>query len=378
VSGGEAFNIYFNQSQRIITSDIDTKFVPVLKGFENLQAIKLYMWNLLGQHAKRLDTIIKNRIRAQLCSSRVGRLLGISVNSKGPWVTRRYTLIPKKRHSLTKTNVSPENVLIDVELFALDLRLNYFSPLKKRVIRTNLGGILDIAMMRPGEIGYEVEIGRNQGVQYTNRRTGKIKMDRRILFASRRFLVNDLYLMQRLGLRPKKIAKDRLRMFQFAKDVLNVKSISKSDTIVKIFEKSQAKLGPPPRHDPKLSKRPKFVAGTYNPKMYTQWTTRPNPQKLYQLVGSVFKLPKFTQTSGPYRFNINSDKWVPNNRQNYIKNEYPFRPKAESIKKLPRGIRLLNTLYGYRANRNGDKNVIRQSALIPLIGLKNLGHVRVK
>mgnify|MGYP006897443883 CR=1 FL=1 len=28
ISGGEAFNIYFDRDSRVITSDIDTKFVP--------------------------------------------------------------------------------------------------------------------------------------------------------------------------------------------------------------------------------------------------------------------------------------------------------------------------------------------------------------
>jgi len=32
VTGGEAFNMYFEKEDRIITSDIDTKFIPVFKG----------------------------------------------------------------------------------------------------------------------------------------------------------------------------------------------------------------------------------------------------------------------------------------------------------------------------------------------------------
>ena len=63
VSGGEAFNYYLPYDKRIITSDIDTKFVPYFKTkdgritersrkfFGYLQVAKLYMWQFLGKMA---------------------------------------------------------------------------------------------------------------------------------------------------------------------------------------------------------------------------------------------------------------------------------------------------------------------------------------
>ena len=374
VSGGESFNMYFSKEHRIITSDIDTKFVPALEGYENLQKIKLKLWTLLGQHAKRLDTRIRDRIR-QLARSRVGRILGISVGRTGPWVTRRFTLIPKKRRTLSSDAVSPEDVLIDVELFALDLKMRHFSVEKKRIVPVNLGGILDIALMRRGEMGYEVAHGRNQGVQYFDRARRRIRADRRILFASRRFLVEDLFLMQRLGLRPNKRAKDRARMYQFATAVLGLKGLKKSDAVGTIFKKCEKVLGKAPGPVAPKSRprpRPRFVFRSADPRKYARWTTHPNPEKMYQLIGAGYKLPGYVRTSGPFRFDTTTTKWVPDERLEYIKNEFPFRPAAGSVKKLPDGIRLMNTLYGYRANRNGRTKVLVNSALIPLIGLKKL------
>ena len=57
ISGGEAVNFHLNQNDRLITSDIDTKFVPKMKPddkyFGKLQAVKLLLWNKLGEIAQR-------------------------------------------------------------------------------------------------------------------------------------------------------------------------------------------------------------------------------------------------------------------------------------------------------------------------------------
>ena len=57
ISGGEAHNHYVKLEDRVVTSDIDTKFVPKMKPdekyFGKLQAIKLLLWNKLGEIAKR-------------------------------------------------------------------------------------------------------------------------------------------------------------------------------------------------------------------------------------------------------------------------------------------------------------------------------------
>ena len=59
ISGGEAFNLYVDFKDRIVTSDIDAKFVPRIpmndKYFGKLQAVKLLLWNKMGELAKKLD-----------------------------------------------------------------------------------------------------------------------------------------------------------------------------------------------------------------------------------------------------------------------------------------------------------------------------------
>ena len=57
VSGGEAFNLYVEYKNRIVTTDIDAKFVPRMpvnpKFFGKLQATKLILWDKLGEISKR-------------------------------------------------------------------------------------------------------------------------------------------------------------------------------------------------------------------------------------------------------------------------------------------------------------------------------------
>ena len=133
ISGGEAFNIYFDKINRIITSDIDTKFVPTFteNTFRNIQVSKILLWDKLGKVSKSFENLISKRIKKFVETSKVGKLLGIKIPSSGPYVTRRYTLIKKNKQG--NKNVQEKNVLIDVEVFALDLKLKYFLPSDKKV-----------------------------------------------------------------------------------------------------------------------------------------------------------------------------------------------------------------------------------------------------
>jgi hypothetical protein len=153
VSGGEAFNLYVDFNDRIITSDIDAKFVPRLlmndTYFGKLQAVKLLLWNKLGEIAKRLNLRIKKRIMLmQKTHSKLFKFLGIGFKQTGPFVTRRYSLIKKKK---TSNNNRPGkgDIFIDVELFALDLNMRLFSTKSNKIEDFNMGGILDIPFMRP-------------------------------------------------------------------------------------------------------------------------------------------------------------------------------------------------------------------------------------
>ena len=66
ISGGEAVNFYLEMDDKVITSDIDTKFVPKMKPddkyFGKLQAVKLLLWNKLGEIASRDNYKLINKV----------------------------------------------------------------------------------------------------------------------------------------------------------------------------------------------------------------------------------------------------------------------------------------------------------------------------
>ena len=395
VSGGEAFNNYLNRKDRIITSDIDTKFVPMFKlsdgkivskkskkFFEYLQISKLLLWDYLGKICKKVGPKVAERVEA-LGSTRLSKLLGISLPSKGPYVTRRYTLIKKSKQKSGST-VTEGDVLIDVELFALDLKLRYYSLDDNSIKTRNLGGILDIAIMRPGEIGYEVVFSRERGIMYTV--NNKMKYNPNVLIASKKFLIEDLYLMQSLGLRPKKKDKDKKRMVVFSREVLGIKGVTMKDSIDDLFKKAIKEVD---SKDVNTSERPVFNpkilgprASRVNPYNYDNFTTPPDLEKLisYYFVGIRGRLglpiKNFKETSGKYRFDMNTKKWIVNTDPFYIRNQFNYRPTkafAKTYKPNYDNLRPSNVLYGYnpKRNKNIPREIIYRSSMIPITGLKN-------
>lgn len=394
LSGGEAFNTYFDRKDRLPTSDIDTKFVPIFKTndnkligprnklyFEYLQVTKLILWNKLGEISQKINEKISKRIKI-LEKTFIGKLLGLGLanGNDGHYVTRRYSLLPKTRKNLSKPEASSKNVLIDVELFALDLKIKRFSFEKGRIVNDNLGGILDIAVMRPFEVGYEIVFSRDQGYAYYNPITKKILYDKNLLIAGKKFLIEDLFLMKSLGLRPKKTKKDHQRMFKFSKYILDVKNIKSTDSDISIFKKAIKKI---PKSSVNIKKRPVFSNGiieyakTINPNKYEKYTTEPIKEKLIQRILIGVKAPRnisiqnFYKTSGIYRFNIDKKIWVTDPTSRYIKDEYTHRPMK--TKTIPKIYDMKRILYGYNPVRNQkvSKNIINKSAMIPLVGLKN-------
>jgi hypothetical protein len=363
VTGGEAFNMYFDRDNRIVTSDIDTKFTPTFKMdqhyFKTLQVFKLYLWDYLGKISIYLDKKIKARIDA-LKLTKVGMFLGISLPSHGPYVTRRYTLIKK---SQTKPAV-----LIDVELFALDLRVRYYSPEFKKVILQNLGGILDIAIMRPYEFGYEVI---DRPVQKG-----------RVFVAGKKFLVDDIILMHSLGLRPNKVQKDRKRLYQFATTVLGVKGVTKSTAIFDIYKKIN--IGSTPSSQSVKLTRPSrsfmnSIIKNVNPLRYSHRTTVPFRTKLLKdhVIGSHERLSGFKPTKSDHYFDVQKGKWIVSEDPYYVRNMYEYRPITELVPFKP--VKLVNTLYGWDRVRNKAMpfKLRLKSSLIPFIGLKNINKIKL-
>lgn len=328
ISGGEAFNMYLPKEDRVITTDIDTKFAPFFRTgqeafissrdprfFEALQITKLLLWDKIGQLSLKLNSHIAKRIQ-QVSETPLGKLLGIQA-VKGQAITRRYTLIAKKKQGTTSV-VKEGDVLIDVELFALDLKVRYLGQVH------NLGGLLDMAFMRPSEVGYEVMY---------NRQTVK----KGLLVASKKFLIEDLYMLQSLKLRPKKAAKDRLRMYTFATKVLKV-DVSPGDSMKTIFFKCLPKIR---NEGSTIPRRPIF-----DYKKLLQKAIRVNATK-YLSTLSRKPLPcasaKGTPTRSQYAFDIHSKKWVSVTSSMYIRNMANYRGGTSCLKK---------TLYGYNPERN--------------------------
>ena len=379
VSGGEAFNLYVPLDDRIVTSDIDAKFVPRIpmneKYFGKLQAIKLRLWNKLGELAKRLNLRIKKRVMAmQKKHSKLFKFLGIGFRGSGPYVTRRYTMIKKKK-SGTGNAPNKGDVFIDVELFALDMNIRNFSPKTGKIEDANIGGILDIPFMRPNEFGYEVALTRKRGITYRDIVTGRLINDKRLYVASKEFLIEDIYLMQKLRLRPEKKEKDRQRLVRLAQ--LIDKKITASNSMEDVFKRISPKI----RTKKRVPSRPTNVslqkALKVDPQKYKNFTTKPSDEKLSkQFVYGLKPVVKNTnvegykKSSGNKRFNTKTLKWKNAKNISYVKNEYPLRP--ENAKPLPKNLNVTKTLYGYNPKRNAwvPKELLNKAATIPFVGLK--------
>lgn len=379
ISGGEAFNKYIDRENRIITSDIDTKFIPRIKYdtkyFGKLQAIKLVLWDKLGKIAQTNDKIIKNRITENV--SKIARFVGLGFSETGPYVSRRYVLIKKKKTRNDK-NIIKDDVLIDVELFALDLNVRYFVINKNKIDDVVLGGILDIPIMRPREFGYEIIQSQSKGVTYKNKDTGKIVHDKRMSIAGKRFLLEDVYLMQKLGLRPEKKEKDRQRMLKLSKIINKNVKLNSNDSIEEIFKKAYTKITTPRVNTQQYRNVGVNIAKKINPNKYLKYTTKPSSERLSkQIVHGIKATPNnmniggYIKTHGKERFNLKKQKWIKTGSKAYIGNEYTHRPtKSISFNK---NINTSKLLYGYRQNRDSwvPKDILEKSSKIPFVGLKN-------
>jgi hypothetical protein len=380
VSGGEAINAYLDRENRIITTDIDTKFTPIIKlqnklldesderMFGFIQFAKLKMWNKIGQLAKKFSETIVKRIKT-LLGPTVGKLLGVSFAGIRHPLTRRYTLIKKNKN---------EGILIDIELFAIDLHVKYYVPSKKRVSRETIGGLLDIAYMRQKEFGFEAAFTRSKGLYITSPVTHKIIYDRGLMVASEKFLIEDIYALQKYNLRPTKKEKDRKRLLSFAKHVLGI-NIQPRETIEKIYEKSMKKIVTVHTNllaRPNLTEKEMKKVLLIDPFRYESITSKPSKERVYkQLFYGIkssgnLKVPGYEPTLSNYRFNVHKENWVKNTDPLYIHNEATHRPN-KNIQNFP-SVRLQDILYGYNPSRDRwmPKKLVDKSAVIPVVGLK--------
>ena len=385
ISGGDAINMYLERSERIVTSDIDTKFAPRMKYdvkyFGKLQMIKLLTWDKMGQLAFKYNKVIKERIQKD--NSKLKKFLGVSFTKTGPWVTRRYTLMNKRKTSpnnITKASVG--NRLIDVELFALDLKVGWFDPTTGQVKQDRMGGILDMPFMRPGEFGYDVLFkGQTNGIKYVIKNTGAIVSNKNVSIASKAFLIHDVVIMQELKLRPEKKVKDRTRLIKLAKSVSPKFTFKTSESIFDIYAKVVKKVKIPTTRVVMNGKVSVKAAMAVNPAKYLKYTSildesKVDRQYLYGLKSLLpIELYGFVKTHGRKRFDVKTKRWVNNRRPQYIGNYWQYRPSMNIenlnfVKNTNIDLDSWRLLYGLNFRRDAwvPFSIIDNAAAIQFIG----------
>tara|TARA_R110002074_G_scaffold282245_3_gene453784 strand:- start:4795 stop:6129 length:1335 start_codon:yes stop_codon:yes gene_type:complete len=358
IGGGFAINKYLPEEQRDVVTDLDTKFVPSVMGmkpdspryFGYLQLAKILMWHYLGLMAKRMSskpfmTRVMKKAMKNIKMTNAGKCLGITL--KSPIFKRRYTLIPKFKHGGT-AKVVPHNVLIDVEVMALDLGgVRFFIPSKREIATKNLGGILDIAYMRKGEVGGKVLSNTTAGF-------GNFK---NVLVAGKQFLLDDIYMLKVLKLRPAKLNKNRERFLKFSKYVFDVSNKNLKNSNFKVYESaSRQKKGGIKflKQRTKLTNAGIQKIARLNPKNNEKYTTPLSRAQIFR-----YSYRPFVHNQ-EYRFNNKTMQWVKNNRNSYIHEKWNGR-NANPI------------LYGFNPTRDSwlPSVIIEKAKLIPFVGFKD-------
>jgi hypothetical protein len=362
ITGGEVFNVYVDKPNKVVASDIDTKIIPLFNSenyFRNLQIFKILLWNKLNIIINKYNLKIKKILITKIKESHVCKMLGINI-PKDELVKRRYTLMMKTRKSVLRDTPSPDNVLIDVELFALDIVLKFFDVEKKRVSQSNVGGMLDMAVMRPGEFGSEL------AYSFT-----KDKLNNNI--ASKIFFIDDLYTMYTLGLRPKKKRKDIDRLTKFAKHVTKLAHVKMP--FEELYRKTRKKLTTPKMKVRKIKfnyTNNLMKVKSIDPLVNSSYISKPSSKKMrvmaYGIKGRIDSTIKtYKKTHSTYRFNVNTSKWTPDTSDDYIRNMYNYRLNKNKLKNNSTAdIITPKTPYGYSEKRDRDihPNILRKSRQI--------------
>lgn len=376
VSGGEAFNMQVNMSDRMVTSDIDTKFIPFFQGikstdrkyFQYLQLLKLHMWNLLGEICyvshKNFKYIYKNYLQ-HLEKSQVGKIFGIKFDNNKVFL-RRYSVLPKKNFN----NKNKSKPLIDVELFALDVSLRCFQLKNKKPILKSftVPGLLDIPILREGEFGYVGSKDYTRGVRYAN------KKFKNVLTVSKEYMIHDIYDMKRLGLRPEKIEKDKQR-FKILLKKIGIKDVDNksNNQLFRIgMKKIKKKKRIPINRKNRITKLLASSILKTNSLKYKKYTNPMIKNKLAYLLGFVKSPVKFNKSLkkilSNYVYNTTTLKWKPASKF-YISNKSNYRTGKSSNNKVTNN-KLKNIseyiqnhplitnigmmLYGFSPKRNHD------------------------
>ena len=383
IGGGEAFNYHSPREQRIVTLDIDTKFVPAFKfgqkrTFLYYQCTRLLMWEQMEVLRRRFNAKMSANVR-RAAESKLGRFLNLNPSPVPSRLTRRYTMKAKEKRGNTNS-VSPGNTLADVEIFALDINLGWWHPEENRVTQATLGGILDAVLLRRGEIGADVWNDRIyiKGLG--------------VMMAGKKYLIEDLYLLNKLGLRREKADKDRKRMYIFSKHVLKipgVRSTMSTDTLFSHIKSRIAKIKATPRVRKKFQPKVAYEnASKVNPlRNEERGVSKPTKARSHHLALGLhaprgMKIPGYKETAGDFKFDTETLKWVRNRRRTYIHNEMTHRINKNSDVNIQLNgiepVRLEKTLMGYNPARDSyiPVDFRRRAALIQFAGLPDKRFVK--
>jgi hypothetical protein len=322
VGGGEAFNFYSPRDHRIVTSDIDTKFVPGFKfgeqtSFLKLQCVRLLLWDQLEVVRRKFNKNIKADI-IKLSKTKLGKFLNISHVEKISPITRRYTMKPKTRQNFKLKTATAGNTLADTEIFALDVNLKWYHPEQKRSLDSHVGGMLDIVLLKRDEMGSDIWDDR------------KYVAPSKVYVAGKKYLVEDLYLLNKLGLRKEKADKDRKRLYIFSKYILNIPKVYASMSTDKLYKHVKPyinKIKFTPRYRKKFNMKLAYTnAMKVNPLRSEKGISRPKVGKSRQMALSIrgprgLKINGYNETSGNFKFNTRKLVWTRNKKLGYIHDE---------------------------------------------------------
>lgn len=377
VSGGEAFNFYSPREHRIVTSDIDTKFVPGYKfgqkrTFLNYQSTRILIWDQMETLRAYFNPNIRRAV-GRLVRSKAGRFLGISKSDSKSPLTRRYTRKAKERKNTSTNKVSEGDTLSDIEVFALDLNVKWFHPEQRKRVDEHMGGLLDVVLLRRGEMGSAVWDDR------------LYLKDQKIMVAGKKYLIEDLYLLNKLGLRKSKAEKDRKRLYLFCKHILGIPGVRSSMSVDSLYKHIKPRIAHmkavPRKRIPFNSKVAFDNAMKVNPLRNERvGVSKPSRNKSMQLALSVkaprgLKIPGYKETAGNVRFNEHTLRWKRNKSLHYIHDEYTHKVNKNAENKIPlngiQKIRIEKTLVGYNPQRDSYIPVefVRKAALIKYAGM---------
>lgn len=392
LAGGAAINQYLPDDERSVTGDIDFKFVTVFKNvpvtsekyFGYLQYAKLMMWNELGKLAKKMthDKVLRKRIQ-DLANSPYGKCLQMDV--KNLKFTCRYSIMHKTKQSPPNSNkVSKGNTLIDVELFAIDVKSFKFFSNKFN----DLSGIFDFPFMRRGELGGKVMKGLKKGITYKAKGGRKIH-NNTIYRAGKAFLLEDIYLMKSLGLRPDKTEKDRKRMLLMAKHVFKMNT-SKDPSNKNIMNKTAAQRRVPIVKLQQTKTLPLAKIAKIDPYAYKEYTSRLTYRQIAKIAFPIFgpknlKINNYNAVGNTrWHFDNRLHKWVRRPHRAYIRNTANYRvatnksapkhgaPPKSSYKEFKNKLDFKKSkpsVYGFSMTRNKwiPSDLLKKVAHIPLV-----------